>query len=330
MSSGPVIVCLDGSRYGETGLGYALPIARVRGAPLLLVEVLELSPRAHPGPVDTVGVEMARAEASHYLKGIAARLWDRGIDVRTETAEGRPADQILRIADREEADLIVLGSHGTREATHFRLGSTAHQVVSHARQSLLVARGPTGVQPSGLADETAGRRLERALVLLDGSAAAEAALADAQSLAKEIGTELVLGHIIARAHWPSSEPPSRADCALLEQVTRRQGELADSYLRGVSRMLEAQGVRCRVVARAAESVRQGVLSLITDEQIDLVMLTSHGQTSSDRVVHGSVVGQLLLYAEAPVWVVQCVHRPSRRQGAIPTLGDRRPLSLREL
>jgi len=308
-----ILVCLDGSPFGEAGLTYAIPIAQATGAELLLLEVLELVPRSHPGPVDSVGVEIARAEASHYLHELAPTLKGRGIAVRTETAEGRPAEQILHVAERESAELIVLGSHGRREATRFRLGSTAHQVVNQARQSILLVRPPQHDAPLAPGKgRVTSARIERALVLLDGSAAAEAVLPSALSMAREVGTELVLSYIIVEAHLPCGGPPSRGDSAMVERFSQRSEELARGYLRGVERTLRAQGAQCRVALSTSESIRTGVLGLATDEDVDLVMITSHGQTSSDRVTHGSVTQQLLLHAQIPVWVVQSLRTAARR------------------
>jgi len=46
------------------------------------------------------------------LEGIAARLRDEGIRVRTLLDERPPADAILHVATREEVDLIVMSTHG--------------------------------------------------------------------------------------------------------------------------------------------------------------------------------------------------------------------------
>lgn len=312
-----ILVYLDGSPLGEAGLGYALTISRATGANLLLLDVVDSSPAAHPRPVDALGVEIARTEAARYLHSVAARLSGQGPEeatevktrIDTETAEGRPADQILQIADREQVDLIVLASHGVPDAARFRMGSTAQKVAQHARQSLLIvhAEPDTPVAPR--------RVLERVVVLLDGSVAAETSLPSALELARAMGTEIVLAHALVRSVLPTCEPPTRGDTDLLAQFTERSRELARGYLRNIERSLRAEGAYCRAVIKECDSIRQGVLAVADEEDADLILLTSHGHTSSEQVVHGGVTQQVLMHAKRPVWVVQNLHSPVQQTGA---------------
>lgn len=320
---GTILVCLDRSAFDRQSIGYALALARATHGSLLLVEILEFVEPTHPRPVDTVGSELARAEAAQYLRELEREIRGLGVTVRSETREGRPAEQILHVAEREKVDLIVIGSHGCRESATFRLGSTAHQVIHHARQSVLLVRrhpeSPDLVRDRGAMEQ----RIERVLVLLDGSSAAEGVIPEVLKISRTQGSEVLLCHIVADLHWPSDEPPSRRDSALLDRVIRRREEIATVYLHSAERRLRAQDIRCRVVTRAAESVRHGVLSVAAEEHVDLIMLTSHGQTCSDLVVHGSVAQQLLIYAEVPVYVVQTQNLTANRYDSILSIDDRR-------
>jgi nucleotide-binding universal stress UspA family protein len=311
-----ILVYLDRSSEGEAGLSYALRVSMATGAGLLLLHVVKSAPRVHPRPVDALGLEIARSEALQYLQTVAARLLADGspvnsqakVKIRTEIAEGRPAEQILHVADREQVDLIVLASHEAPEGTRFRMGSTAQKVIQNARQSLMVVRSA----PDSLASHRP--TLERVLVLLDGSIAAESSLPSALELSRTMGTEIVLGHALVRTVLPTCEPPTRRDSDMLAEFAERSRELARGYLRNIEQGLRNEGAYCRAVIKDCDSVRQGVLALGEEEDVDLVLLTSHGHTSSRLVVHGGVTQQVLMHARRPVWVVQNLHHAASQPG----------------
>lgn len=61
-------------------------------------------------------------------------------------AEGKAYREILYLADKTSADLIIMASHHP-EFSDYLPGSTAERVVRHARQSVLVISGPAGKPP---------------------------------------------------------------------------------------------------------------------------------------------------------------------------------------
>ena len=293
-----ILVCLDGSPFGEAGVPYAAVIAQTTGAELLLLNVLDKADPDSLRPVDALSAEMARVEATAYLEKMANRLRAVGLPVRTQVIEGRAPDQILQVAERERASIVVLATHGERRATRFRLGGTTQKVVQHAHQSLLVARSDSH-DPDCL-----DCRIQKVLVLLDGSQTAESSLPSTLELARGHGAEVIVGHALQRPTLTISTPPTRRDRDLLRQLQERNVELAHSYLRRVQSMLEGGGVSSRYVVTVVEDVRHGLVELIDREQPDLVVVAAHGQTSSRQATHGSVTQHLLAHAQKPIWVVQ--------------------------
>ena len=55
-------------------------------------------------------------------------------------AEGLPAEEVLRIARRQRADLLVLGTHGRTGLRRALMGSVAERIVSQARCPVLTVR----------------------------------------------------------------------------------------------------------------------------------------------------------------------------------------------
>lgn len=70
----------------------------------------------------------------------SAKLLQAGYRVEQVPTIGNPADEILKVADTHEADLIVTGAKGLGAVGRFLLGSVSTRVAQHASCSALVVR----------------------------------------------------------------------------------------------------------------------------------------------------------------------------------------------
>jgi nucleotide-binding universal stress UspA family protein len=131
----------DGARHALT---YGSSFAREYKAELLLLHVVETV--AAPYASDLFPVPMAEVfeEMSGYarteLEKLAALARERGVDVRTKVAQGKPSLEIMRIAREEETDMIVLGTHGKGVLDQALFGSTTERVVRKAPCPVLCVR----------------------------------------------------------------------------------------------------------------------------------------------------------------------------------------------
>lgn len=83
----------------------------------------------------------ARAWAERQLALLAAKGKKQGIRVRTLLRQGFAADEIVRAARSQRADLIVVGTHGRRGFSKLILGSVAERVVKIAPCPVVTVRG---------------------------------------------------------------------------------------------------------------------------------------------------------------------------------------------
>jgi nucleotide-binding universal stress UspA family protein len=102
---------------------------------VLLVRVLVS--RAYPVPV---------AEATSYLQDIAARLGNKGLDVRREVLLGGTARKIAELAQATPNNIIALASHGRSGIARWVMGSLAEELLRASGDPVLVI-------PSALAGE---------------------------------------------------------------------------------------------------------------------------------------------------------------------------------
>jgi nucleotide-binding universal stress UspA family protein len=141
-----ILVPLDSSRLAEQALGHAVELASKMDTTLLLVTALpngqegaSISDEYAPPLLE----EVQRSESNRlktYLLGVAQKLRNRGLKVQTETPTGTPPAAVLRTAQKSEADLIVMTTHGRSGLQRLWLGSVAANIVHQSSCPVLLIR----------------------------------------------------------------------------------------------------------------------------------------------------------------------------------------------
>ena len=133
---GPVVVGIDGSANARRALVIAGRHARRTGAHLLVVHAVGLT-EVIDG--EHVPAHDREDEIAERVDEWCNALRDEGLDdFETRLVNGSPVDAILRTAKEDEASVIIVGRRGAGGRPELRLGSTAHQIVEHAYNPVLV------------------------------------------------------------------------------------------------------------------------------------------------------------------------------------------------
>jgi nucleotide-binding universal stress UspA family protein len=145
-----ILVPVDGSDTSTRGLREALRIAKVAGARLRLINVVDESVVTQPfeSYVDTSYlIEALREGGKKALEralSVAGRNDFKAESVLCESLGESVADIILREAKKWKADLIVMGTHGRRGFNRVVLGSDAEAVLRDATVPVLMIRSTEG------------------------------------------------------------------------------------------------------------------------------------------------------------------------------------------
>lgn len=67
-------------------------------------------------------------------------LGKTGVKANVVLLHGRPADEIIRYAEKEAVDLLVIGSRGLNALQEFAIGSVSHKVIKHSKCPVLVVK----------------------------------------------------------------------------------------------------------------------------------------------------------------------------------------------
>jgi len=165
-----ILYATDLSENSVYAFRYAVDIAQKFGAKILILHVVE--------PIPSI--------VKHYVKGFADEInWDQKIQYEQRTAieeiqkrlqnfcdketrrglpcielvltafvrPGHPVEEILKTAEEEACDLLVLGTHGKGFLKQTFLGSVARSVLDRARKPVFIIplpHGETGMELGGM------------------------------------------------------------------------------------------------------------------------------------------------------------------------------------
>jgi nucleotide-binding universal stress UspA family protein len=266
-----VLIPLDGSQRAEAALSW------VRVLDAQGIRLLRVCPE---------GNDDESAVAHEYLAAAAARSCPPGATVDIRVVVGDPAERI--VAEAAETDLIVMSTQGAGDGGRRLFGSVADRVSRHAPVPTLLLRGGRAAVPTA--------PLQRIVVPLDGSAAAERALPIGAKLAGMLGApvHLISVHEIA--------PGERSD------LTDQRQAAHDARLDDIRAYLDREAAAVRVGdVSAATEIRTGTPDAELLEAVgpgDLLVITTHGRGTARRWQIGRVAEKLLRHAAAPIVMIR--------------------------
>ena len=141
-----ILVPLDGSEWSFRAARYAIKIAEMATAKVICVHAVQNPPYteyAYEGVLIRKYIEDAKMEAQKWfdeVNVIAKKA--HVVNMATDTLINvfSVADAIISYAERNNVDLIVMGTKGRTGVKKLLLGSVASNVVSHAKCPVLVVR----------------------------------------------------------------------------------------------------------------------------------------------------------------------------------------------
>ncbi len=137
------------------------------------------------------------------------------------------------------------------------------------------------------------------LVPLDGSALAERALPHAEEIAKGTGAELILMQVIG---IPLADVPEAGPA---EEEKTFEGEIASArtYLESIGDRLRPAGLSVRSIVARGDADEQ-ILGFAHRENVDILVMSTHGRSGLSKLVMGSVAQKVMLTTKRPVMLVK--------------------------
>lgn len=209
-----------------------------------------------------------------------------GIVADCRVLSGTPLTAIARHADESAADLLVLGARGEGFLHQLMVGSTASRLLRKTRRPVLVVKQPP--------HET----YRRALVAIDFSPAARAALRQVRKLAPE--ATLVLLHAV-QLPFEGKMQYANVD----EEIIRRyRQEAQQEALRKLRQLAAEEGLAepaTRLLALPGRAARL-ILEQEQEEDCDLIVVGKHGLNMIEELLLGSTTKHVLDESQGDVLV----------------------------
>lgn len=271
-----VLVAMDASSSSRAAVPLARELAEAMGAQLVLLRV---APRASPREAQAIRLEITQ---------LATELAGTGVRVEPVLRCGTPPDEIVQQAHDSRAGLIVMttscGGGGLRG---FVLGSTAQQVLKASPVPVLELRpGRHRV-----------RKPRRLLVPVDGSPGGAVALDVALELARCTQATVDVLEVVAPI------PPSALDVGLDREWQQDALTSARQYVHRLVARLHAAGVHAEGYVRLGLAA-QSILAAATEQDVDLIIVSTHAVTGPARAVLGGVSDAITRQALQPVLLVR--------------------------
>jgi len=143
-----IVVAVDGSETSGKALDEATKLAREMSAIILLLHVCEEMPIMwEPDGMNMIlmqnSVKAVADAGKELLEKHSMQLAEQGMTVETKLVEaygGRIGNVISEEAQKWNADLLVVGTHGRKGIAHFLIGSVAEDVTRTASMPVLLVR----------------------------------------------------------------------------------------------------------------------------------------------------------------------------------------------
>ena len=141
------------------------------------------------------------------------------------------------------------------------------------------------------------------LIATDGSALAEKAVSHGLSLAKSVGAKVTA--LIVEAPFNVYDVPEskvRLMSEAIERHSEHARQHADRVLRHVADTAKAADVPCETVQIDHDQPYQAIITTAGDQNSDLIVMASHGQSGISALLLGSVTNKVLTHTKVPVLV----------------------------
>lgn len=277
-----ILVPTDFSDVSLRALEYAKGLARPSDAAILLAHVSEPVSPVTPPEVIWFDQFTGRQAEEARLHEFGAELNSQGFHAGTASLMGPVQTELLALAERENSDLIVMGTHGRGGLARFFLGSETESLFRRASCPILA------VGPEARVVDAALWQPREILCACDFDPDSVTTVAYAHRLALSLGARLTILHVDeSEVHTSRELRELRFESALAPLL--EEGAARPSYL---SRVL-----------MLGYNVGATIADIAVERQADLIVIGAHGATPAQTHLPRGIAPQVIAKAPCPVMVL---------------------------
>jgi nucleotide-binding universal stress UspA family protein len=286
-----ILVPLDGSELAEMAMTPAVEMARHMGSEIHCLQVvtgltLNLDPTLNQRIIN------AREQmATLYLRSLSGRFSNHNFDIKTATTSGKAAVSIIDYATEHDIDLIVMSSHGQSALRRWVYGNVAIKILRRAPCDTLMVRP--------LANKVSSPQ-KRVMVPLDGSPLSERAMGPALALASAWNLEILLLRVLPPIDT-DQDPMTSHD--LFNDMEEKINEEAMAYLLDIKadQTIDSLSINAEIATGPPAAT---IVDTATTNEVDLIVMSSHGSGGVGLWLMGSVSEKVLRKAPCSTLIVR--------------------------
>ncbi len=265
-----IIVPVDFSEQSEKALKVAANLAKDNNAELLILHMLELSPAimSESGYVSQEQIVHLIRIGEKRFSEFLDKPYMKDVKVTPVIKHYKVFSEVNELAQKHNADLIVMGSHGTDGLQEIFIGSNTERVVRTSDIPVLVIK-----------DDNDNFKVDRFVFACDFKEENVAVLKKAVEIAKLFKSQLNLVYI----NTPGDEFLSNED----------------AYSR-ISKLLNMATLGLEVDIYNDYSVEKGVLNYSESVAADLIGIPTHGRRGLSHFFMGSIGEDIANHSKTPV------------------------------
>lgn len=265
-----IIVPVDFSQQSEMALKTAASIAKKFGSEILVLHMLEMSDALMSYN------EQAQHEQSVFLIRITEKKFEifldrpylEGIQVTPIIKRYKVFNEVNTVAEKHNADLIVMGSHGVDGLKEIFVGSNAEKMVRNAKVPVLVIK-----------DEILDFEVKRFVFACDFDLKYLPAFHKAKAVADLLAAEMILVYV----NTPGDGFLSTKDA-----------------FRKINQFLHQAKASLEVEIYNDYSVQNGILGFSESRNADIIGLPTHGRKGLNHFFMGSIGEDVANHSKMPV------------------------------
>jgi nucleotide-binding universal stress UspA family protein len=290
-----ILVPVDFSDPSRKAIRYGISLAVEADAKLILAHVVPFYPPvpyAHPFE-DRKMSESQAAEIRKKLNEEKGHELEGAVETDCVVRSGDVRDELLGLADEQDVDLIVMGTHGRRRFERWLLGSVTEAVV---RRSTVPVLTVSHLDVDHALEEPKPIPVRKILCATDLSSGSVEAIVRSVEWSRELSAEMIILHVVPEVEWAygAENVPLNLE---VDQHALHEGAL--------KRLRETIPESVQKDPRVRVEVRDGVpyeviLGTADSEEADMIVLTTSSRPGLDRALLGSTAERVLRAAHVPV------------------------------
>jgi hypothetical protein len=283
-----LLLSTDGSEFSEGAVREAVKLAKIGSSKLFVLSVIETNPEFEVlAPQIVEKEEEQTRDCLEQIKSTAAK---EGVECEIIARHTEsPFQAIVEEAEKNQADLIIMGRRGRTGLRRLLMGSVTAKVIGYSPCNVLVV------------PRLAEIKYKKILVATDGSKYSVAAASEAIGIAKRCGADLFIISVVpTETASPFDIVHSEMQHEMIAQKEFQDGEKNVNDLLVVARQ-EGVNVKGHIIQGRPYDV---IVENSREEGVDLIVMGSHGRTGMERLLMGSVTERVVGNADCSVLVVK--------------------------